>query len=161
MKKSINQMKLVILAVCVAGALQPLNAQESEFNSRQEAVQPDDLRQQALMLKQNLLTATEDEREVIAQEFEHIVTSFDRRITRVQSDLQQYGDELLPNARQYADSLLEVLEREREDLLVGIDRVSQKTGQEWDQAVEQLASSYDAFYETWDDVEAQFGNIAP
>ncbi|MEQ8953716.1 MAG: hypothetical protein RL120_06240 [Gammaproteobacteria bacterium] len=117
------------------------------------------LRQQALELKREWLTATADERAAVTSHYDEVMLQFDRRIARLQSHLADNADQLAANTRDYTDSLMRTLVRERRELAEGMQQLRAETSQEWDHIVHSFMVAYDPFFEAWEDAEAQIAGL--
>lgn len=116
-----------------------------------------DMQQQAMELKQSVLTYSEQQRQELIAETRTTLNSFDRRIDNLQQSIDARSEDMSAAAERYADDLLNNLMRQRQDLAQWFSSLRQDTNQAWDDVIYGFSSAYDDFYESWEDLEAQFG----
>ena len=117
-----------------------------------------ELEQDAMELRQAILTATEDERAAVAEQASEVMTKFDRRISTLSAEINEQSDEMSAAAQEYSEELMVSLRSQREDVANWMGDLRDSGSETWDHVVYQFSNAYDAFYESWEDVEASFGN---
>ncbi len=116
-----------------------------------------ELEQEAMELRQSILTATEDERAAIAEQASEVMSKFDRRIDALGDNISEQRADMSAAAKEYSDELMTSLQDQREDVSEWMGELRAGTSDTWDHVVYQFSSAYDAFYESWEDVESNFG----
>ncbi len=116
-----------------------------------------DMQQQAMELKQSVLTYSEQQRQELIAETRATLNNFDRRIDNLQQSIDARSEDMSAAAERYADELLNNLMRQRQDLAQWFSNLRQDSNQAWDDVIYGFSSAYDDFYESWEDLEAQFG----
>jgi len=149
---------MLAVIVLTLGATQTLQAQDDN-----NLPGINELQQDAIGLKQMVLTATRDERDEraeLAAEAERVLDRFDRRIAALRQDILSRQEEMSTAAARYSDNLLASLREQREDVQRRLDRLGTEVGSgaanAWDHAIYNFSTAYDAFIESWEDVEANF-----
>jgi tellurite resistance protein len=117
-----------------------------------------DMQQQAMELKQSVLTYSEQQRQDLIAETRATLNNFDRRIDNLQQSIDARSEDMSAAAERYADELLNNLMRQRQDLAQWFSNLRRDGNQAWDDVIYGFSSAYDDFYESWEDLEAQFGH---
>lgn len=117
-----------------------------------------EVEQQAMELKQSVLTYSEEQRDALVSETESALTSFDRRIENLEENIAENGEEMSAAAKRYADNMMATLERQREELASWFASLKQDGNEAWDDVIYGFSSAYDEFYDSWENLEAQFGS---
>jgi TolA-binding protein len=116
-----------------------------------------DVQQQAMELKQSVLTYSQQQRQDLIAETRSALNNFDRRIDNLRHSIDARSEDMSAAAERYADNMLNNLERQRQDLAQWFSSLRQDSDQAWDDVIYGFSSAYDEFYESWEDLEAQFG----
>lgn len=165
--QSVKQDRIPLLTLAIAALLLfsagvPALAQDQEIQEQtvvtgeeEESVPAlEDLRQQAMRLKQELLTATQDERTELSAEADQLLEKFDRRIAALEDQFAESREDMTETAQQYSLELMAVLTKRRDELQNWIAEFRENSEEAWDHLVYRLSSAYNSFYESWQDVEA-------
>lgn len=139
-----------------ASAQEAQNARETSSSDDTPMLQ--ELEQDAMELRQSILTATEDERAVVADQANEVMQKFDRRISALSANISEQSEDMSTAAQEYSQELMVSLRAQREDVSEWMGDLRDSGSETWDHVVYQFSSAYDAFYESWEDVEANFGN---
>ncbi len=119
-----------------------------------------DLQQEAIDLKRDVLTATREDRAMLAEEADRVLVRFDRRITALREDIDERQDEMSEAATRYADELMSTLREQRDVVQQRLERLGESPDNDsanaWDRTVYNFSSAYDSFVESWGNVEANF-----
>lgn len=113
--------------------------------------------QQAMALKQSILTYTEDQRQDLISEAEAALTNFDQRIDNLDESIDARSEQMSSAARRYADSLMSTLNRQRQELADEFDSLRAENSAAWDEVIHEFSSAYYEFYDSWEVLESQFG----
>lgn len=149
----------VITLTTTAQAQEAQEAQDTRVtNSPDDTSMLQELEQDAMELRQTILTATEDERAAVAEQASEVMTKFDRRISTLSAEINAQSDEMSAAAQEYSEELMVSLRSQREDVANWMGDLRDSGSETWDHVVYQFSNAYDAFYESWEDVEASFGN---
>ncbi|MEQ8407410.1 MAG: hypothetical protein RKH07_03950 [Gammaproteobacteria bacterium] len=160
----IQSLILVLLFSLATVITLTTTAQAQEAQDTRVTNSPDDtsmlqeLEQDAMELRQAILTATEDERAAVAEQASEVMTKFDRRISTLSAEINEQSDEMSAAAQEYSEELMVSLRSQREDVANWMGDLRDSGSETWDHVVYQFSNAYDAFYESWEDVEASFGN---
>ncbi len=160
----IQSLVLVLLFSLATVITLTTTAQAQEAQDTRVTNSPDDtsmlqeLEQDAMELRQAILTATEDERAAVAEQASEVMTKFDRRISTLSAEINEQSDEMSAAAQEYSEELMVSLRSQREDVANWMGDLRDSGSETWDHVVYQFSNAYDAFYESWEDVEASFGN---
>jgi len=160
----IQSLILVLLFSLATVITLTTTAQAQEAQDNRVTNSPDDtsmlqeLEQDAMELRQAILTATEDERAAVAEQASEVMTKFDRRISTLSAEINEQSDEMSAAAQEYSEELMVSLRSQREDVANWMGDLRDSGSETWDHVVYQFSNAYDAFYESWEDVEASFGN---
>jgi|GEM_PF-5053695 len=131
--------------------------QGQENGATQTVPELRELRQQAMGLEQAILIAPEEEREMVAEQAEQLLASFDRRIEALTEDLARRQDEMNSAARRYSSELMQALGNQRQDVSQWLTQLRSNESETWDHIVYNFTRAYESFYETFEDVESSFG----
>lgn len=114
--------------------------------------------QQAMELKQSMLTYSENKRQDLIAETQAVLEKFDQRIGSLQSSIAANEAEMSSAARRYADNMLDTLGRQRShfnDRLKALESDSRET---WDHLMYEFSTAFDEFYNYWEKLELEFGS---
>lgn len=150
--------KLFVFSVCAFVLLFGL-AQQSAYGQQNVEDVPtlEELKQGAVDLKRSFLTATREERLTLAQETQQMLSRFDARIAALRQNIDQRQDDMTSAARRYSEELLDKLAEQRADVMEWLENIETSSAREWDHTVYNFNTAYDAFFESWEDVESHFG----
>ena len=147
---------MLTVAALLLGSAETVRAQDDD------ASLPgiNELQQEAIDLKQMVLTTTQDERDALTAEADRVLSRFDRRVAALREDIDARQEEMSAAAARYADNLLATLRDQRNDVERRLESLNSDVGNgaanAWDHAVYNFSTAYDSFIESWEDVEANF-----
>lgn len=148
---------LLMWVALSGGMIEVLYAQDLQSASLPSM---NDLRQEAVQLRQSVLTNTSDEREMLAAEARLVLDRFDKRITALRENIDDSKEGMNAPAARYADELLTALREQRGNVQQSLRRLDDSLGDNsanaWDRALYKFSSAYDSFIEIWEDVESNF-----
>lgn len=113
--------------------------------------------QQAMELKQSVLTYSENQRQVLVNETEAALDNFDARIERLEKTLAENSEDMSVAAEEYANEMMRTLTRQRHELGQWFNSMQAESENAWDEVIFGFSRAYDDFYDSWQDMEAQFG----
>ena len=134
----------------------PITAQDGDRRSEQE-VDLAHVQQEAMELKQAVLTYGEDQREQLVDETEAALRDFDHRIALIEASIRDRSEDMSAAAERYAQEMMSTLSQQRNDLDRWFNTLQTDSDDAWDQVVYGFSRAYDDFYNSWQDLEAQFG----
>lgn len=149
--------KSVLSCLCLLGLL----AASTVWGQAEEPESVPDfghIEQQAMELKQSVLTYSEEQRQALVSETQAALQSFDRRIDRLEGRIAERSDEMSAAAKRYADDMMNNLEHEREQLSKWFTTLREDSDETWDHIIYGFSNAYDNFYDSWENLEAQFGS---
>lgn len=154
-----NQDKVPVTTLAIAAILSLAMgalavAQESDT---QTVPGLDELRQESMLLKQDILTANADERQAVSNKAQQLMRKFDRRIEALQDTMSERGEAMSESARRYSNELIAAMGERRAKVGDWIDDIRGNTEETWDHIAYRFSRAYDAFYESWEDVESNLG----
>lgn len=141
---------LLVLALTSVNTLAQTDATGEEL--------PDfaDVQRQAIALKQSVLTYGESQRQELIDETEAALENFDRRIDSLESTITARENDMSRAAERYAQSMLDTLGRQRSRFNDWVTALQSDSRGGWDEVMHGFSSAYDDFYNSWEDLEAQF-----
>lgn len=116
------------------------------------------LEQQGLELKQSVLTYGENKRQQLVREAKAALASFDHRINELEAGISENSEQMSAAAERYAQQMVSTLERQRSKLGDWYESLRSDTDDSWDEVIFGFSRAYDEFYDSWENLEAQFGN---
>lgn len=140
-----------MLALISGGAV----AQDNSGNTNM----PDfrQVQKQAMELKQSMLTYGENQRQQLLSETESALASFDQRIDRLQATIDAREQDMSRAAQRYTDNLMNTLERQRVEFGNWLSNLRTESDTAWDQVMYGFSEAYDQFYNSWENLESEFG----
>jgi len=136
-------MTLPVAVVGQEGESEPLDLQHVE--------------QQAMELKQSVLTYSEDQRQALVNETKAALNNLDARIERLENNIAANSEDMSVAAEEYANEMMNTLTRQRRELGQWFETLQTDTEDAWDEVVYGFSRAYDEFHDSWLDLEAQFG----
>lgn len=115
------------------------------------------VQQQAMELKQSVLTFGENRRQELVEQTRSTLAKFDRRIKNLESNIESHRDEMSSAAQRYADEMMHTLSRQREDVAGWFAALKGDSEETWDHIIYEFSVAYEEFYDSWENMEAQFG----
>lgn len=117
-----------------------------------------DVQQQAMELKKSVLTYGEGQRQALITETEAALANFDQRIERLEATLAEQESEMSSAAERYASNMLETLERQRAEFNEWLATLQADSRGTWDEVMHGFSNAYDEFYNSWENLESEFGS---
>lgn len=151
-QQEIQRLRLLVVAAAMSLPV-AVAGQEGES----EPLDLQHLEQQAMELKQSVLTYTEDQRETLVNETEAALENFDARIERLESNIADSSEDMSAAAKEYVNEMMTTLTRQRNKLGQWFDTLQTDSEDAWDEVVYGFSRAYDEFHNSWLDLEAQFG----
>lgn len=149
---------LLVNGVLLAGALLISLSAWSQSADGEAVPAFEDVEKQAMELKQSVLTYSEEQRQALVSETKAALESFDQRINSLEGSIKARSDEMSTAAQRYADDMMKNLEHEREQLDKWFTTLQEDSTETWDHIIYSFSRAYDNFYDSWEDLEAQFGS---
>lgn len=146
--------RLALQVVAVAMTLPMVVIAQEQDN---ESLALENVKQQAMELKQSVLTATETQRQALVNETEAALDNFDARIERLETNIADNSDDMSASAEEYANEMMGTLTRQRNELGQWFNSLQTDSEAAWDEVIYGFSRAYDEFYDSWQDLEAQFG----
>lgn len=115
------------------------------------------VQQQAMELKQSVLTFGENRRQELVAQTETTLAKFDRRIENLETNIAAHRDEMSSAAQRYADEMMHTLTRQRKDVADWFGALKGDSEETWDHIIYEFSVAYEEFYDSWENMEAQFG----
>lgn len=145
---------LALLVIAVATIL-PMTVVAQEQDN--ETLDLEHVKQQAMELKQSVLTATETQRQALVKEAEAALANFDARIERLENNITENSEDMSASAKEYANEMMSTLTRQRDELGQWFNSLQVESEKAWDEVIYGFSRAYDEFYDSWQDLEGQFG----